>query len=110
MPAIALSWNADEWSAFGNVTLAGAAVFGGIWALYNYWTRRRVEAAHWIHDLFRDFYITDRYRDIKWRLVRAEYQAKIAPVLERRLANHDLPLASIGHQGSFVAGVARFGG
>jgi gamma-glutamylcyclotransferase (GGCT)/AIG2-like uncharacterized protein YtfP len=52
--------------------LAAAAVFGGLWALYNYWGRRRVEAAHWIHELFREFYVADRYRDIKWRLVRPE--------------------------------------
>jgi gamma-glutamylcyclotransferase (GGCT)/AIG2-like uncharacterized protein YtfP len=90
--ATAVHWSADQWSAFGTVTLAGAAVFGGMWALYNYWKQRRIEAAHWVHDLFRDFYIADRYRDIKWQLIRPTYHGKIAPILERRLANRDLPL------------------
>jgi gamma-glutamylcyclotransferase (GGCT)/AIG2-like uncharacterized protein YtfP len=87
------SWNAEQWNAFGNVLLGVGAVTAGIWTLFNYRRSQRAEAARWLQGVFRDFYLDDRFRDIKL-LMEYHYDARLGPLLERRLTDSHVPVTS----------------
>jgi hypothetical protein len=87
------SWNADEWSAFGNVLLGVGAVTAGVWTLFNYRKNRRAEAARWLQGVSRDFYLDDRFRPIKL-VMEYDYTEKLGPLLERRVTDADVPVTA----------------
>ncbi len=68
------------------------AIVAGIWTLFNYRKSRRAEAAHWLQGVFKDFYLEDRFRQIKL-VIEYDYEERLAPLLERRLTNRDVPLS-----------------
>lgn len=76
--------NAQEWYALGQMLLGTGAVFGGIWALYNYHRSRRQEAARWLQGVFKDFYLTKKFKDVR-ELLEYNYPEKAGPLLERRI-------------------------
>ena len=47
------------------IVLGLGAVFGGFWALYNYHRTRRYEAARWLQGVFKDFYLSGRFKEIE---------------------------------------------
>lgn len=78
------SGTAAEWvTALGTVLLGVAA---GLWTLFNFRRNRRVEAARWVRDIFRDFYLDDRYNEVK-RAIEYDYGSTLKPLLEQRLTN-----------------------
>lgn len=82
-PTLALaSGTAAEW-----VTASGTVLLGlvaGAWTLFNFRRNRRVEAARWVREIFRDFYLDDRYDEIK-RAMEYDYGSALDPLLTRRL-------------------------
>jgi gamma-glutamylcyclotransferase (GGCT)/AIG2-like uncharacterized protein YtfP len=87
---VAPSWNAEEWNAFGNVLLGVGAVTAGVWTVFNYQRARRAEAARWLQGVFRDFYLEDRFRDIKL-VIEYRYDTLLGPLLERRVTDSHVP-------------------
>lgn len=82
---------AEAWEALGTMLLGVGALFGGIWALYNYHVSRRTETSQWLQGIFKDFYLADSFRDVRLVL---EYQfaERAGPLLERRITDRHLPL------------------
>jgi gamma-glutamylcyclotransferase (GGCT)/AIG2-like uncharacterized protein YtfP len=91
MPFELLGWGAQEWSALGDMLLGVGAVSAGLWTLFNYRKNRRVEAARWLHGVFRDFYLDDRFAEVRATL-EYEYRDQAGPLLERRLTDRDVQL------------------
>jgi gamma-glutamylcyclotransferase (GGCT)/AIG2-like uncharacterized protein YtfP len=85
------SWHAEQWNALGNVLLGVGALVAGAWSIFNYRKNRRAEAARWLQGVFRDFYLEDRFREIKLVMEYA-YSDKLGPLLERRVTNADVPV------------------
>jgi hypothetical protein len=85
------SWTAEEWNAFGNVLLGVGAVTAGIWTLFNYRRAQRAEAARWLQGVFRDFYLDDRFRDIKL-VMEYHHVDRLGPLLERRVTDAHVPV------------------
>jgi len=85
---VALS--AEGWSALANGVLAVGALVTGALGLYTYRKGKRVEAARWLHGMFKDFYLGEGFQEIR-RIVEYEYSEPVAPLLERRLANRSIP-------------------
>jgi len=67
------------------------AVFGGFWALYNYHRTRRYEAARWLHGVFKDFYLSGRFKEVR-ELLEYDYPERAGPLLERRIADRHVPI------------------
>ncbi len=59
-------------------------------ALINYRRAQRLEAARWLQELFREVYLTERFTKVRSTL-EYEYSKEVAPLLERRLTNLDIP-------------------
>jgi len=82
--------SAEEWTALGTVLVGlgavAGAIAGGIWTLVSHRRDRRTEAARWRRDVFRDFYLNDRFREIKL-VMEYEYAERLARLLEQRV--HD---------------------
>lgn len=87
------SWTAEEWNAFGNVLLGVGAVSAGVWTLLHYRRGRRAEAARWLQGVFRDFYLDDRFRDIKLEM-EYHYSERLGPLLERRVTDAHVPVTA----------------
>jgi len=73
---------AGGWEALATVVLATGVVTGGLWALYNHRTARRLEAARWTQAVLHDFY-EERFREIKCAL-QYEYGEKLKTMLEQQ--------------------------
>jgi hypothetical protein len=90
---IFMHWSAAEWSALGTVLVGLGAVLGAIvgggWTLFSYCRERRAEAARWRRDVFRDFYLNDRFQEIKLA-TEYEYTEKLGPLLEQRIVSPDV--------------------
>jgi gamma-glutamylcyclotransferase (GGCT)/AIG2-like uncharacterized protein YtfP len=69
--------------------LAVGAVGTSLWALFTYRSAKRFEAARWIEGLFREFYLDPRFRMLK-QVIQYDFEAQLAPLLERRLTNRDI--------------------
>lgn len=91
-PTLALaSGNAAEWATAAGTALIGLAA--GVWTLLNNKRNRRAEAAHWVREIFRDFYLDERFDEIK-ETMEYDYGGTLGPLLEQRLTNPDLPVDS----------------
>jgi len=92
---ISAHWSATEWSAFGTVLVglgaAAGAIAGGFWTLFSYRKERRAEAVRWRRDVFRDFYLDDRFREIKL-VTEYEYAERLAALLDRRVTDPGIPV------------------
>ncbi len=89
MGVMFLGLNAEAWAAIGQMLLGVAAVVGGGRALYIYNQSRRHEAATWLHGIYRDFYLTESFTNIRQVL---EYRyAQTAPLLRRRIEDPTAP-------------------
>lgn len=86
-----LGWRAQEWSALGDMLLGIGATVAGLWALFNYRKNRRVEAARWLQGVFRDFYLGDRFVQVRSTL-EYQYRDQAGPLIERRLTDRDVEL------------------
>jgi hypothetical protein len=90
---ISTPWSPAEWTAFGTVLVGLGAVIGaiagGIWTLLGRRKDRRAEAARWRRDVFRDFYLNDRFREIKL-VMEYEYSERLARLLEQRVSDPDV--------------------
>jgi hypothetical protein len=85
------SGTAAEWvTAWGTVLLGLVA---GAWTLFNFRRNRRVEAARWVREIFHDFYLDDRFDEIK-RALEYDYGRTLKPLLERRLTNPENRVSS----------------
>lgn len=87
MTSLSVLASSDDWSAVGQLLVALVAVAGGGWALYGYRESRRLEAARWLHGIFRDFYVDDRFDDVRWLLNSRTYEQDVVPLLTDRLEN-----------------------
>ncbi|MDE8668416.1 gamma-glutamylcyclotransferase [Pseudarthrobacter sp. H3Y2-7] len=92
-----VTWSAADWSAFGtvvaaiaNVVLAIGASFAALRAVYLYKESKRTEAAHWLQSMFEQFYLSDEFLTAR-SLLQYEYKDSVAPLLERRLTDRDVP-------------------
>lgn len=89
-PTLALaSGNAAEWATAAGTALIALAA--GVWTLLNNKRNRRTEAARWVREIFRDFYLDERFDAIK-ETMEYDYGRTLGPLLEQRLTNPDLPL------------------
>lgn len=78
-----------DWiSAVAELIFALGAVGGGIWGVYTYRKSKRTEAAEWINELFRDFYLNDRFEEIR-RGLEYHYDEDIQDLIEGRLTERD---------------------
>lgn len=92
-----VTWSAADWSAFGtvlaaiaNVVLAIGASFAALRAVYLYRESKRTEAAHWLQGMFEQFYLSNEFLTAR-ALLQYEYKDSVAPLLERRLTDRDVP-------------------
>jgi gamma-glutamylcyclotransferase (GGCT)/AIG2-like uncharacterized protein YtfP len=95
-----VTWSPADWSAFGtvlaaiaNVVLAIGASFAALRAVYLYKESKRNEAAHWLQGMFEQFYLSDEFLTGR-SLLQYEYKDSVAPLLERRLTDRDVPQTS----------------
>ncbi len=91
--ATALGMSAEGWYALGQMMLGVGALVGGAWALFNYQRSRRFEAARWLQGVFRDFYLSDRFKDVR-ELIEYNYPERTSPLLERLSPIATCPLQS----------------
>ncbi len=89
--ATALGMSAEGWYALGQMMLGVGALVGGAWALFNYQRSRRFEAARWLQGVFRDFYLSDRFKDVR-ELLEYNYPERTSPLLERRITDRHVPI------------------
>jgi hypothetical protein len=68
------------------------AVTAGVWTLFNYRRAQRAEAARWLQGVFRDFYLDDRFRDIKL-VMEYHHVDRLGPLLERRVTDAHVPVS-----------------
>jgi gamma-glutamylcyclotransferase (GGCT)/AIG2-like uncharacterized protein YtfP len=61
-----------------------------VWTVFNYRRGQRAEAARWLQGVFRDFYLEDRFRDIKL-VMEYGYDTQLGPLLERRVTDAHVP-------------------
>src|SRR5437016_376095 len=87
--AMLLGMDTQSWSALGSMLLAFGALFGGLWALYNYHRTRRYEAARWLQGVFKDFYLSGRFKEVR-ELLEYDYPERAGPLLERRITDRDV--------------------
>lgn len=84
-----------DWiSAIAELIFALGIVGGGLWGLYTYQKSRRMDAAEWINDLFRDFYLNDRFEEIR-RGMEYDYDEEIRPLIEGRLTERDRQIKTL---------------
>ncbi len=76
---------AEGWYALGQVLVGVAAMLGSLWAILLFRSARRLDAARWLDGIFRDFYIDDRFKDVRWLLARRTFISQIVPILEKNL-------------------------
>ena len=69
------------------------ALVTAIWVLFRYNKSRRLEAAQWLHDLYSEFYLSDRFKFIK-NIIEYEYDSKLAHLIERRMNDRQVPINS----------------
>ena len=82
------------WLALGQAVLALAAVVGGAWALNNHRRAKRREGARWLHGMFRDFYLGEKFEAVREQLEYG-YATRLGPLLERRIADREVPLDAL---------------
>jgi gamma-glutamylcyclotransferase (GGCT)/AIG2-like uncharacterized protein YtfP len=82
-------WDPASWSALADMILAIGLVAGGLWAIFTFWKAQRIESARWLHSILQDFYISEKFNTIRDK-VEYEYDAVVAPLLERRLFNSEI--------------------
>ena len=75
-------------SAVAELIFALGAVGGGVWGVYTYRKSKRTEAAEWINELFRDFYLNDQFEEIR-RGLEYHYDEEIQQLIEGRLTERD---------------------
>lgn len=85
--------NAQDWYALGQMLLGVGAIFAGMWALYNYHRTRRYEAARWLQGVFKDFYLSERFKDVR-ELLEYNYPERAGPLLERRITDRHVPITT----------------
>jgi gamma-glutamylcyclotransferase (GGCT)/AIG2-like uncharacterized protein YtfP len=91
--ATLLGLNTQGWSALGSMLLGVGAVLGGLWALYNYHRTRRYEAARWLQGVFKDFYLSGRFDEVR-ELLEYGYPERAGPLLERRITDRHVPITA----------------
>jgi ADP-heptose:LPS heptosyltransferase len=74
----------DAWAAIGQVLLGVGAIFGAWWAIYNYIQSRRHEAAIWLQGIYRDFYLADRFTNIR-KILEYHFKEQVEPLLLKRI-------------------------
>lgn len=86
-------WSANDQTALASTVVAVVAVGTSAWAVFAYQAAHRARAAEWNFSLFQDFYLSTEFRRLRTRL---EYKFfdEMAPLLERRLYNRDVPMSS----------------
>ena len=82
-------WGALEWAAVGQILLGFGAVTAGIWAVFNYRKNRRALAARWLQDVFRDFYLEDKFENIR-HVMEYNFDSVMGPLLERRVTDRHI--------------------
>jgi gamma-glutamylcyclotransferase (GGCT)/AIG2-like uncharacterized protein YtfP len=85
--------SSQGWYALGEMLLGVGAVSAGIWALYNYYRTRRFEAARWLQGVFRDFYLSSQFNDVR-ELLEYNYPERAGPLLERRITDRHVPITT----------------
>jgi gamma-glutamylcyclotransferase (GGCT)/AIG2-like uncharacterized protein YtfP len=93
LDVLVTGWSANDQTALASTILAVGAVATGAWAVFNYQAARRARAAEWNHRLFQDFYLSTEFRRLRTRLEYGFFD-EMAPLLERRLYNRDVPMSS----------------
>jgi gamma-glutamylcyclotransferase (GGCT)/AIG2-like uncharacterized protein YtfP len=88
-----IGMNAPGWSALGQTLLGTGAIFGGLWAIFNFRRARRQEAARWLQGVFRDFYLADTFKDVR-ELLEYNYPELAGPLLERRITDRHVPITA----------------
>lgn len=79
----------SDWiSAIAELIFALGVVGGGIWGVYTYKKSKRRDAAEWINDLFKDFYLNEQFEDIR-RGLEYHYEEEIQLLIEGRLTERD---------------------
>jgi gamma-glutamylcyclotransferase (GGCT)/AIG2-like uncharacterized protein YtfP len=86
------AWGAAEWQAFGQMLLGAGAVTAGFWSLFNYRRNRRSDAARWLTDVFRDFYLEDRFEHVR-HVLEYEFEDVAGPLLERRITDRHVAVS-----------------
>jgi hypothetical protein len=74
----------------GTCYSASGPFTAGVWTVFNYRRGQRAEAARWLQGVFRDFYLEDRFRDIKL-VMEYGYDSQLGPLLERRVTDSHVP-------------------
>jgi hypothetical protein len=85
-------WHALQWYAFGQVVLAGAAVFTGVSAGIAYRRAKRSEAARWLHEFFLTFHTRADILSAR-DVLNYDYQESLGPVLELRVTDRHVALS-----------------
>jgi hypothetical protein len=84
-----LAWGAPDWQAVGAVgqmLLGLGVVIAGLWSLFLYQKNRRSDAARWLTDVFRDFYLVNRFENVR-HVLEYEFDDVAGPLLERRVTD-----------------------
>ncbi len=87
-----LGMSPKGWSALGQMLLGGGAVIGGAWAIFNYRRSRRDATALWLQGVFKDFYLSNTFSEVR-QLLEYHYPERVEPLLERRLADPHSPVS-----------------
>ena len=85
------SGSAAEWVTAAGTILLGAVA--GTWTFVNRRKDRRAEAARWVREIFRDFYLDERFDEIK-STIEYDYPETLEPLLEQRLTSPHLPVGA----------------
>lgn len=75
-----------------HMLLGSAAVVGSIWAVFNYFKTRRYEAAKWLNELFREFYIEKTFKKVRL-LFEYHYSDTLGPLIERRITDRQVSIS-----------------
>jgi hypothetical protein len=70
------------------------ASFAAVWALYQYRVRRRTEAARWMQEMFRRFYVEEKFSEGR-ALLEYDFEQELSPILKLRVADRDISLSQI---------------
>lgn len=74
--------------------LSIAALSAGIWALHNYRNDRRLEAARWVQDLYRDFYHSPRFGRVR-TAIEYKYFDELTWLVQKRISDRDVVLTDV---------------
>ncbi len=55
------------------------AITAGLWAIFNYRRNKRDDAARWLEGVFRDFYLSDMFTEVR-HLLKYSYPERAEPL------------------------------